>query len=218
MTYSIDGEAWGADETSSRGGSRDDNRTLGCLKVAARTRAEMCSTTLEQIRLAATESVVANGFDGLSMEDVALRAGCSRATVYRRVGDKEAILDLVLNQAIARVTSSVAQTVDPLDGGERLIAAMTASLDILRTDPVASALLAGPAAARSVDSALISSFTDRVAKLSGIDPDDAAACEIVSRVTLALLCWPVADRRTETDIIRRLASPGGLFSRRSSTE
>jgi AcrR family transcriptional regulator len=217
MTYSIDSEAWSAADTSGRSDSRRDKRKVGCLKDA-RTRAEMSSTTLDQIHLAATESVAANGFDGLSMEDVALRAGCSRATVYRRVGDRETIRDVVLNQALTRVTSSVAETVDQLEGGERLIAAVTASLDILRTDPVASALLTGPAAAHSVDSALISSFTDEVAKLSGIEPDDTAACEIVSRMTLALLCWPVADRCTETNIIRRFASSGRLDSQRNSIE
>ncbi len=57
-----------------------------------------------------------------------------------------------------------------------------------------------------------------VAKVSGIEPDDTAACEIVSRVTLAMLCWPVADRRTETDVIRRLATSGGLLSQRIPIE
>ncbi|MDT5080435.1 MAG: hypothetical protein QOJ80_5072 [Mycobacterium sp.] len=154
MAYSIDSEAWSAADTSHRSDSRRDQRKVGYLKDAARTRAEMSSTTIDQIHLAATESVAANGFDGLSMEDVALRAGCSRATVYRRVGDKETIRAVVLNQAITRVTSSVADTVDQLKGGERLIAAVTASLDILRTDPVASALLTGPERRQRTDKQL----------------------------------------------------------------
>jgi AcrR family transcriptional regulator len=216
MTFRLDGQAWSGSD--GRGGTARGNRTLLCLKDAARTRAEMCSTTLDQIHLAATESVAANGFEGLSMEDVALRAGCSRATVYRRVGDKETIRDVVLTQALSRVTSLVGETVDQLTGSERLVAAMMVSLDVLRTDPVASLLLTGPVAAQSVDSALKSNFTDEVAKLSGIEPDDTAACEIVSRMTLSLLCWPLADRCTETNIIRRFATSGRLVFQGSSNE
>jgi len=45
-------------------------------------------SAVEQIYDAATEAVADHGLDGLSMEDIAVRAGCSRATVYRRVGGK----------------------------------------------------------------------------------------------------------------------------------
>jgi AcrR family transcriptional regulator len=197
---------WGDTGPDGRRGTRRDSRRLGCLDAAARTRAEMSSLLLERICIAATESVATNGFDGLSMEDIALRAGCSRATVYRRVGGKEAIRDVVLHQAVARLTSSVAQAVDHLDGQERLVAVIVASVDTIRADPVSAALLTGTAAAHSVDSTVISSFTDSVAHLTGIRSDDTVACELLARVTLALLCWPVADRHTETAIIRRFVS------------
>jgi AcrR family transcriptional regulator len=166
-----------------------------------------CSVLLEQIYAAATESVAVNGFQGLSMEDVALRARCSRATVYRRVGGKEAIRDVVLNQAVASMTSTVAQAVDHLHGQERVAAVILASLDAIRADPVAAALLSGPAAAYSVDSAVTSRFTGTVAYLTGIACDDTAACELVSRITLALLCWPLAERDAETAIIHRFVTP-----------
>jgi len=200
MSYPINSDAWTFADLGTR--------PIGLPKAAVRTRAEMSSTTLEQIYKAATESVAANGFDGMSMEDIALRAGCARATVYRRVGSREMIRDVVLNQAIDRVTSSVAKAVDHLTGNERLVAAMFASLETIRADPVSAALLTDIAAAQSVDSARISSFTDTVAKVSGVQPDDTIACELVSRMTLALLCWPVADRRTETVMIRRFVSSG----------
>ena len=200
MSYPINRDAWTFADLGTR--------PIGLQKAAVRTRAEMSSTTLEQIYKAATESVAANGFDGMSMEDIAFRAGCARATVYRRVGGREMIRDVVLNQAIVRVTTSVAQTVAHLAGDERLVASMFASLEAIRADPVSAALLTDIAAAQSVDSALISSFTDTVAKVSGVAPDDTIACELVSRMTLALLCWPVADRRTEAVMIRRFVSSG----------
>ena len=160
MSYQINRDAW----TFAGHGTRP----IGLRKAPVRPRAEMSSTTLEQIYKAATESVAANGFDGMSMEDIALRAGCARATVYRRVGSREMIRDVVLNQAIARVTSSVAQAVAHLTGDERLVAAMFASLETIRADPVSAALLTDIAAAQSVDSARISSFTDTAARVSGL--------------------------------------------------
>ena len=200
MSYPINRDAWTFADLGTR--------PIGLPKAAVRTRAEMSSTTLEQIYKAATESVAANGFDGMSMEDIALRAGCARATVYRRVGSREMIRDVVLNQAIDRVTSSVAKAVAHLTGDERLVASMFASLETIRADPVSAALLTDIAAAQSVDSARISSFTDTAARVSGVQPDDTIACELISRMTLALLCWPVADRRTETVMIRRFVSSG----------
>jgi AcrR family transcriptional regulator len=166
----------------------------------------MSSARLEHIYAAATESVAVNGFERLSIDDVASRAGCSRATVYRQVGGKEAIRDVVLNQAVARMTSSVALAVDHLDGQERVEAVIIASLATIREDPVSAALLVGPVAASSVDSAVISRFNHSVARLTGIRYDNRNACELLSRVTLALLCWPLADSRTEAAVVHQFVS------------
>ncbi|TPG36613.1 TetR/AcrR family transcriptional regulator [Mycolicibacterium hodleri] len=172
------------------------------------TRSPVHGRAAERILRAATEAVADRGLDGLSMEDVALRAGCSRATVYRRVGGKEALRDAVLDQAIDRITAAVAHAVDHLDGDERVAHTIVASLDIIRTDAVSAALLTGPATGESVDSALITRFNDVAAELAGLDPSDAIGCELITRVTLSLLCWPAADRRTELAVIRRYVVNG----------
>lgn len=165
------------------------------------------SPVVEQIHEAATEAVADHGLDGLSMDDIAVRAGCSRATVYRRVGGKDAIRDAVLDRAIARITASVADAVDHLDGAERVTQAIVASLDTIRADPVSAALLTGPTAGQSVSTALITQVTDTVALMTGLDPSDSIGCELVSRLTLSLLCWPGADRSAELSIIRRYVTP-----------
>jgi len=43
--------------------------------------------------------------------------------------------------------------------------------------------------------------------VAGLDLSDTVTCELIVRVTLSLLCWPAADRRTELAIIRRYVSP-----------
>jgi AcrR family transcriptional regulator len=191
MTHPFDRESYG-----------DASGCLGAVPTAA----ETCSAVLAQIHAAATESVAANGFDGMSMEDVALRAGCSRATVYRRVGGKEAIRDVVLNQAVARMTTAVAQAVEDVDERDRIESVISASLESVRADPVSAGLLDGPVAAHTVDSAVISRFNGTVAELTGIGSADEVGSELISRLTLALLCWPVADRHTEAALIRRFAA------------
>jgi AcrR family transcriptional regulator len=168
--------------------------------------AETCSALLAQIRSAATESVAANGFGGMSIEDIALRAGCSRATIYRRVGGKEAIRDVVLNHAIARMTAAVALAVEGVDDRDRIESVIIASLNSIRSDPVSAGLLAGPVAASTADSAVISRFNGSVADLTGMSTDDEVGSELISRLTLALLCWPLADRRTEAALIHRFVA------------
>lgn len=166
------------------------------------------SRVVEQILSAATDAVADHGLDGLSMEDVALRAGCSRATVYRRVGGKDALRDAVLDHALDRITAAVAHAVDQLEGDERVAHAILASLDTIRADAVSAALLTGAATGESVSSALITRFNAVATELAGLDPGDDIGCELVTRVTLSLLCWPAADRHTELAMIRRYVLNG----------
>jgi AcrR family transcriptional regulator len=190
-----------------RSALRRDEPVLTIVDNEACSRARLRLSSVDTICDAATEAVAARGLDGLNMDDIAVRAGCSRATVYRRVGGKDAIRDALLDQAIARSTASVAQAVEHLDGAERVVQVMIASLDTIRADPVSAALLTGPAAAQSVTSGLITEVTGAVAQLAGLDLSDTVTCELIVRVTLSLLCWPAADRRTELAIIRRYVSP-----------
>jgi AcrR family transcriptional regulator len=190
-----------------RSALRRDEPVLTIVDNEACSRARLRLSSVDTICDAATEAVAARGLDGLNMDDIAVRAGCSRATVYRRVGGKDAIRDAILDQAIARITASVAQAVEHLDGAGRVVQVMIASLDTIRADPVSAALLTGPAAAQSVTSGLITEVTGAVAQLAGLDLSDTVTCELIVRVTLSLLCWPAADRRTELAIIRRYVSP-----------
>jgi AcrR family transcriptional regulator len=167
----------------------------------------MSSSVVEQIIDAATAAVAANGLDGLNMEDIAVRAGCARATVYRRVGGKDAIRDAVVREAVARITTAITKSVENLTGEHRIVSVIVASLDTIRADPVCSALLTGPATAETANSSLVSEYTATITDLSGLDPSDTVGGELIARATLALLTWPAADRDTELAIIRRHVSP-----------
>lgn len=56
---------------------------------------------------AATELFLAEGLTGVTVEDIALRAGVARRTVFNRFGSKEAIFDAVLDRHWARYDSAL---------------------------------------------------------------------------------------------------------------
>lgn len=172
------------------------------------------SRVAARILNAASGAIADHGLDGLTMEDVAVRAQCSRATVYRRVGGKEALRDAVLDEASGRIITLVAQAVTHLEGNERIIRVIAASLDAIRADPVSAALLVGPSAVQSVSSTLISQFTGAIALVTGLDDGDGTGCELIARVCLSMLCWPAVDRSTELAMIERFvfANPQGHLS------
>ena len=53
------------------------------------------ATASERIYAMATELIVRDGFDALSVDALAARTHCSRATIYRYVGGKKDIRDAV---------------------------------------------------------------------------------------------------------------------------
>jgi AcrR family transcriptional regulator len=54
----------------------------------------------EPILLAAKDAFIENGFANTSMDDVALRAGTTKRTVYNNFGSKERLLEAVIDHAI----------------------------------------------------------------------------------------------------------------------
>ncbi len=164
---------------------------------------------VERIYAAAADSVAAHGFDRLNIDDVAARAGCSRATVYRHVGGKREIRDGVLARSIARIGADVQTAVAGLRGSERLVQAILLSLDAVRGDAVASALLSRAPSTQNLNRSLVESrrLAAAAAQLTGLGPDDPLPSEWTVRVVLSLLYWPLGDRNAEEAIVRRYVAP-----------
>lgn len=164
---------------------------------------------VERIYTAATASVAARGLDRLSIDDIAERAGCSRATIYRHVGGKTAIRDAVLARSIARIGAEVRTAVSRLQGPERVVEAILVSLRAVRGDQVAAGLLFGTPASEQLNRSLHDSpqLTAAAAELAGLHPDDHIAAEWVVRVVLSQLSWPHSDTDEEERMIRRFVAP-----------
>jgi AcrR family transcriptional regulator len=168
--------------------------------LAGGDRAELAT---ERIYAAAAESAALRGLDRLSIDDIAARVGCSRATVYRHIGGKRQLRDGVLARSIARIGAEVAAAVDGLDGEERIARAILVSLETIRTDPVAAGLLTGAPLGRSlIDSPRLAATATA---LAGLPVDDTVAPEWVVRVVLALLYWPM-PRQDEEAVVGRFVA------------
>jgi AcrR family transcriptional regulator len=170
---------------------------------------------VERIYDAAAEAIAARGLNRLSIDEIARRTGCSRATVYRHAGGKKALRDAVLARAIGRIADSVREAVAPLSGEERMASAILLSLNAVRNDRVSAALLRSIPAGDSINNSVIGSprLAEAAADLTGLPPSERLAAEWVVRVVLALLFWPVSSHEGEETIVRELVIPALAASR-----
>jgi AcrR family transcriptional regulator len=108
------------------------------------------------ILAAALALFVERGAEGASIEQIAKRAGVTRATVYRRWPTKEALLA----QAIAQLRERVEQAGPVRTGAQlgELLAWLVDALPRALADPAARTLLARLIAAGASDPALVSTY------------------------------------------------------------
>ena len=161
----------------------------------------------EQIYAAATELIARDGIDRFDIAALQARVHCSRATIYRHVGGKSQIRDAVLAREAERIVESVRTAVRGLSGPERTVTAVEVALERIRADPLGQALL------HSISGTSVMQWIGRSAmppalasELVGLS-DDPVAAQWIVRVVLSLLCWPVDDRGTEREMIRRFLAP-----------
>ena len=82
------------------------------------------ATATERIYATATELIIRDGMDAFSVDTLAARTHCSRATIYRYVGGKKQIRDAVLASAAARIIETVRSSVAGRAGAERVLTAI----------------------------------------------------------------------------------------------
>jgi AcrR family transcriptional regulator len=94
----------GASTTSARTAANAGART-GTTRGPGRPRSELCDRAIIS---AALDALVADGFESMTIEGVAARAGVGKATIYRRWPRKlDLVLDAVRTKAVASVPMPV---------------------------------------------------------------------------------------------------------------
>jgi AcrR family transcriptional regulator len=173
------------------------------------------SVASERIYDAATDLIVRDGVDALDIDTLAKRIHCSRATVYRYVGGKAEICDAVLARAALRIVDSVREAVSDLTGPERVVTAITAALERIRSDPLGQLFISSIRGAEGTTwlagSPLVAGFAG---DLGGFSDRDEQAAQWVVRVVLSMLFWPNGDSQTEREMLQRFVAPAFTVQRR----
>jgi AcrR family transcriptional regulator len=150
----------------------------------------------------------------VGMHEIARAAGCSRATLYRYFGSRDALHSAYVNREAYRLYRDISQELRGVnDPAERLIAGVTAALDMVRRSPALAswftrteAPIGGELAEQSeVIKALSATF------LSSLGPDDRTVVERrarwLVRVITSLLIFPGRDAADEEQMLREFVVP-----------
>lgn len=174
-------------------------------------RAEAAS---DRILDAATELFVQHDVSTVGMNDIARAAGCSRATLYRYFDSRDvlykAYVDREANRLYEQMIKIVAEIDDPQ---ERLLAAMTKCLKMVRQSPALSAWFApsdSPIGAAIADRseaihAMVAGF------LMALGDDEPAVIQRrarwLVRILVSLLSFPEDDEADERAMAEEFLIP-----------
>lgn len=163
----------------------------------------------ERIYAAATDLIARKGLNALDIDVLATRVHCSRATIYRYVGGKAEIRDVVMTRAAARIVDGVVAAIADLRGRERVVASILAALQQIRTDPLGQLMIATIEGGTSevswlAESGLAAGFARDVSGIAGGDPH---AGQWIVRVVMSLMFWPAENEEVERELVERFVGP-----------
>jgi AcrR family transcriptional regulator len=165
----------------------------------------------ERILDAAADLFVRKGVNAVRMGEIARAAGCSRATLYRYFEDRHALHLAFIRREARRIGVRVAVETAPLrDPGERLTAAITTALRLVRDVP---ALLAWFGDADAAITAELAQSDDVIEGLGFRAVGDPDAARWLVRVVISLLIVPGRDEADERQILERYVVPVILRTR-----
>lgn len=172
--------------------------------------AELRTLRFERVLDAAVEIISLEGWDGLSMTEVAKRSGVPRPSLYKEVGTKSAlgraVVDREVDRFLGRVRAGVTAHPDSLEDG--LAAAARGVLEHGRANAVLAAVLQpghdpGLLALVTVNpDVVLGHATDALSSLLG-DAASEALVDSAVRLTVSHLLQPTVDVDEAVDRIIR---------------
>ncbi|MFT3899702.1 MAG: TetR/AcrR family transcriptional regulator [Gordonia sp. (in: high G+C Gram-positive bacteria)] len=160
----------------------------------------------ERLYALASDLMAARGVDGMDINELARRAHCSRATVYRHVGGKNAIVEAVLSRRASEMVATVAAAAEGLDGKDRIAAVMGMALDRVRSDGIARQFLDPRHVAGTAASVVGSPTVLAIAGQLLGQASDTAKASVAVRSVLDLLLWPPASKTEEAAVVDVVAA------------
>lgn len=177
----------------------------------------------EQLVAATADVIAADGPLAVRVDVIARRVGCSRATVYRYVADKDELVREVLLRRAAEIAEQLEADIDPEgDPADWIVEGLLRHADAVRAEPWFEALArqgataavarvgGGPEAVAGLASPMVARFLERI-EARGVLRHDitlAEATEWLIGVHLSLLN-PVFTDRTRAhraDMLRKFVA------------
>lgn len=178
--------------------------------------AERSGEALDRILAAASDLVSRKGFQAFTIDALADALNCSPATVYRRAGGRAAILEALISRFADRITRAVNDELEGLVGAERVMAAVLVGLEHMRAEPLGQLIMGDVRPNRDTGAVTASPLVVRIAEQM-IGEDDPLAAQWLIRITFSLWYWPLKDKRTEYELVRRFAAPSVIHGIRERT-
>lgn len=160
---------------------------------------------VERILDAAGVLFADRGVDAVAMADIAVEAGCSRATLYRYFPDRPSLQSAFVQREAVRVGALVAADLTGSATGADLVTeAVLATLRHVRGAPALVAWFGARDAGRTADQALESEVVTALGLTMAPDPD---AARWLVRAIVSLLTVPGRDATDERRTVERFVAP-----------
>lgn len=143
------------------------------------------------------------------MKDIAVAAGCSRATLYRYFENRSALHTAYIHREARAVGARVAVAIAPLAREDRLLEGMVASLRLVRENPSLSAWFTDSTmGARAADeSEVVQAMVSGLLRSMDLPGAERRARWLV-RVLTSLLIAPGRDEAEERAMLAEFVIPG----------
>ena len=167
---------------------------------------------VERILAAAEVLYVERGFDTTTMADVAIEAGCARATLYNYFSSKEDLRTALRNRAAIAIATEATERVAHLtDPAARMTEAMITAIRRVRATPALATWFKGENLALTSELAQSSDVIDAIAvgfardlRISDAGTPNVRA-RLIIRMIISFLSAPEVDEAHERTLIESMA-------------
>ena len=160
----------------------------------------------ERIVSAASEIVLRNGFENLTIDALAAKLHCSPATVYRHAGGKAAISEALISRFSERIARSVNEAIADLSGTERVVSTILISLEYMRAEPLGQLIMGDIRPGHDGGAVSASPLVAKIAE-GMVGHSDPLAAQWLFRIAFSLWYWPLKDKQAEQELVKRFAAP-----------
>ena len=177
--------------------------------------ADRRSEAVERILSAASDLVSRNGFQAFTIDALSTKLNCSPATIYRHAGSKAAIIEGLISRFSEQIIRSIRQAIAGMEGTERVVTAILVGLDNMRAEPLGQLIMGEVRPNQDSGGVTASPLVAKIAE-EMLGTNDPLAAQWLIRVTFSLWYWPLKDKQTEYELVKRFAGPSVTLGLRES--